>query len=216
MKRNIVAFTLITVAFFALPAFAEVALHDLEVSNVGPVRATVFFRTDAPCVGKVVYTGADGINRLAMEENPALLHAVEIKDLDEASSYRFRVRLAGADGANLGEVVKDEFEFKTARHSLAMPSNIYGTVIGAAPAAVIVVFRSAASGEISLPLLSFLDDKNRWTVNLGDAKGKDGMAMGIAKGDIAQVKALDCKGATRSLEIVISKETVQKVDDLVF
>lgn len=216
MIKNMAVLVFFAITLICVPAFAEVALHDLAVVNIGPVRATVFFRTDAPCIGKVVYTGADGINRLAQEESATVLHAVEIKDLEETSAYRFRVRLAGADGSKLGEIVKDEFEFKTARHSLAMPANIYGLVTGTASAAVIVVFRSAATGETSLPLVSFLDEQNRWTVNLGDAKGRDGMAMGIARGDVAQIRAIDSNGATRSAEAVITKKTVQKVDDLIF
>lgn len=211
-----VLLSLVAVLLLCLPAMAGATLEDLTVVNVGPVKATVFFRTNVPCMAKIIYHGEDNINYLAQEENAGLLHAVEVKNLDEARTYRFKVKLVDAEGKALGVYEKDEYAFITARHSLAMPANIYGVVSGAPGAMVIATFRGTATGEESHPLLSALDDQGRWTVNLGDAKGFDGMAMNIARGDLVSIKAIDPKGMVKGVEATVSKETIQKVQDLVF
>lgn len=215
MSRKVIL-SLVSALFLCLPALAGTTLSDLAIVNVGPVKATVFFRTDVPSIAKVIYHGEDNINYLAQEEQAGLLHAVDIKNLDEAKNYGFKIKLVDAEGKVLGIFEKDEFTFVTARHSLAMPANVYGVVSGAPGAMVIATFRNASTGEESYPLLSPLDEQGRWTVNLGDAKGSDGMAMNIVKGDLVSVKAIDTKGAVKSVETSVSKETIQKIQDLVF
>ena len=107
-------------------AWAKPEINDLNVVNVTPVKATVFFRTAVPCIAKVIYHAEDKVNYLAKEDTAGLMHAVEVKGLEEATEYFYKIKLVDEKGGVLGELEADEYSFITAKHSIAMPSNIYG------------------------------------------------------------------------------------------
>ncbi|PKK89328.1 MAG: hypothetical protein CVV64_14790 [Candidatus Wallbacteria bacterium HGW-Wallbacteria-1] len=210
-KKTLIA--LLLVCFFSTASMAlEVA--NLAVVNLTPVKATVFFTTDEPCQGKVIYQGQDKVDYLAMEEAIGKFHAVEVKGLNESSAYYFKLRLVDSEGKVLANLSNDDYAFTTPAHGLAMPSSIYGKVSGKTEVAVLVSVNGAESK--SLPLMATPDKQGMWTVNLGDLKAANGKAMAAAQGDVIEITAISSDGIIKTDSAVADGTTLQKVNDVNF
>lgn len=76
----------------------------------GPRDALISFRTPAPAAAELELQGPGGSRKLTLDREPVTLHSASISGLSPGARYRFRVRLARADGTSWAT---PEQEFQT-------------------------------------------------------------------------------------------------------
>jgi len=213
MLKKIVMAVLMVCLFSTAAMAVEVA--NLTVVNPSPVKVSVFFTTDVACQAKVIYQGPDKVDYLAMEEGVGTVHLVDVKGLNASTPYFYKLKLVDAQGKVLANLVNEAYAFTTPNHGLAMPSSIFGQVVGIKNASVIVNVRSADYKK-AYPLFTNIDDKGMWTVNFGDLKGEDGNAMAAQSGDNIDITVIGHDGRVKTEAALVDGNTLQKINDIAF
>lgn len=185
-------------------------IEEILVAQISSRAASIHWRTDACGDGRVDFGPTPDLGLSTEQNRPhGRLHRVELRGLEPATEYHYRIISGGLVADDGGE----PFTFTTAQAGFGQPDLVRGRILdadsGEGLAAARIEARLLRDGLESSALSALASADGNWLLNLGNLKDADGGVLESRAGDRLHLRALGTTGEAVGTELSLTEDSPQ-------